>query len=139
MKLRSLVLTTLLVAQASPITSAAAVVVKPPAQTLPTRIAACVITRVKWVGERLGDSSTNEQVAGSGSAIDFTNGGGQVSYEQVAAVDGSRPGDRARMCLIHIPHHCPPGDDRGRVYRTTNLRTGKSWELPDAEHMCGGA
>jgi hypothetical protein len=25
------------------------------------------------------------------------------------------------------------------VYKTTNLRTRRSWSLPDAEHMCGGA
>jgi hypothetical protein len=41
--------------------------------------------------------------------------------------------------LVSIPRHCPKGDNRGRVYRTTNLRTHKSWKLPDSEHMCGGA
>jgi hypothetical protein len=48
-------------------------------------------------------------------------------------------GDSVKLCLIFIPEDCPPGDDRGRFYRATNLRNGESWELPDSQHMCGGA
>ena len=81
----------------------------------------------------------DEPVEGSGSEVQFTNGGRQVSYETVPQIDRSRAGDPARMCLVKIPGPCPPGDDRGRVFRTTNLRTGQSWLLPDSEHMCGGA
>jgi hypothetical protein len=99
----------------------------------PTRIGQCVGTRVKEVGTRL------ENTPGSGSLVTFTNGGVQVSYDQVREVDESRPGDRVSMCLVSIPKDCPPGDDRGRTYKTTNKRTGQSWTLPDAEHMCGGA
>jgi hypothetical protein len=85
------------------------------------------------------NSESGQMTPGSGSAIVFANGGYQVSYEQEAAVDRSRPGDPVRICLVSIPKDCPPGDDRGRVYKTTNLRTHGSWTLPDAEHMCGGA
>lgn len=99
----------------------------------PTRIGQCVGTRVKEVGTRL------ENTPGSGSLVTFTNGGVQVSYDQVREVDESRPGDRVSMCLVSIPKDCPPGDDRGRTYKTTNKRTGQSWTLPDSEHMCGGA
>lgn len=99
----------------------------------PTRIGQCVGTRVKEVGTRL------ENTPGSGSLVTFTNGGVQVSYDQVPEVDESRPGDRVSMCLVSIPKDCPPGDDRGRTYKTTNKRTGQSWTLPDSEHMCGGA
>lgn len=99
----------------------------------PTRIGQCVGTRVKEVGTRL------ENTPGSGSLVTFTNGGVQVSYDQVREVDESRPGDRVSMCLVSIPKDCPPGDDRGRTYKTTNKRTGQSWILPDSEHMCGGA
>ena len=63
----------------------------------------------------------------------------QVSYDEVPDIARSRPGDPIRLCLVSIPKHCPPGDDRGRFYKATNLRTGKSWTLPDSEHMCGGA
>jgi hypothetical protein len=115
--------------------SAVGLVLQTPAiaQSSPTRIGQCSVTRVKWVGTRL------DNTPGSGSAIQFMNGGYQVSYDQVAAVDRSRPGDPVSMCLISRPKDCPSGDDRGRVYKTTNLRTRHSWSLPDAEHMCGGA
>jgi hypothetical protein len=43
------------------------------------------------------------------------------------------------LCLTGIPDECPPGDDRGKTYKATNLRTKKSWEAMDSEHMCGGA
>ncbi len=99
----------------------------------PTRIGQCVGTRVKEVGTRL------ENTPGSGSLVTFTNGGVQVSYDQVREVDELRRGDRVSMCLVSIPKDCPPGDDRGRTYKTTNKRTGQSWTLPDSEHMCGGA
>jgi hypothetical protein len=99
----------------------------------PKRIGQCVGTRVKEVGTRL------DNTPGSGSLVTFTNGEVQVSYDQVPAVDESRPDDRVSMCLVSIPKDCPPGDDRGRSYKTTNKRTGQSWTLPDSEHGCGGA
>jgi hypothetical protein len=108
------------------------------AEGLPTKIGQCVDTTIKSLGTRLEDG-TGTPVPGSGSSVSFANGGSQVSYEQMAAVDTSRPGDPVKMCLVSIPRHCPPGDDRGREYKTTNLRTHKSWRLPDSEHMCGGA
>jgi hypothetical protein len=106
---------------------------------LPTRVGACVATRVKTVETRLEDGITHQPVADSGSAIEFANGGYQVSYDTLPAITRSRPGDAIRLCLRSIPSGCPRGDDRGREYRATNLRTGQSWELPDSEHMCGGA
>jgi hypothetical protein len=106
---------------------------------LPRHVGECVMTHVKAVETRLEDGDTHEPVAGSGSAIRFTNGGYQVSYETVPAVEASRTGDPVRMCLNSIPEGCPPGDDRGRNYKVTNLRTHGHWWLPDAEHMCGGA
>jgi hypothetical protein len=80
-----------------------------------------------------------EGTPGSGSAVSFENGGDQVSYDTVPAIEHSKTGDPARMCLVSIPRHCPKGDNRGRIYRTTNLRTHQTWKLPDSEHMCGGA
>ena len=105
---------------------------------LPRRIGACAVTRIKAVETRL-EEADRTPVPDSGSAVEFTNGGYQVSYDQVPAIDQSRPGDRVRMCLVLIPHPCPPGDVRGREYKTTNLRTGRTWRLRDSEHSCGGA
>jgi hypothetical protein len=109
------------------------------AGALPTRVGACVVTTVEAVETRLEDGVTHQPIAGSGSAVRFANGGYQVSYETVPAIENSRKGDRVRMCFISRPLNCPPGDNRGKIYRTTNLRTHKSWRLRDSEHSCGGA
>ena len=112
-----------------------------PAMTdsLPPRVGPCTDTTIQEVTTRLVDAATNHPILDSGSAVTFASGGYQVSYDTVAAITQSRPGDKVTMCLVKIPEHCPPGDDRGRVYKTTNLRTRQSWTLPDSEHSCGGA
>jgi hypothetical protein len=109
------------------------------AQPLPVREGTCAPTRIAAIEERLRDGPDGPFVAGSGSAVRFTNGGYQVSYTEIGAVRGSRAGDPVLVCLIRIPRGCPAGDARGRVYTTTNLRTLESWTMPDAEHECGGA
>lgn len=93
----------------------------------------CVETSVTLVGSRL------EGVADSGSGVEFANGMSQVSYDVLLGIANSRVGDRVRICLVSVPENCPPGDDRGRVYSGTNLRTNESWTAPDSQHMCGGA
>ena len=98
-----------------------------------TRVGSCVETKIKEVSTRLEDTP------GSGSAVAFANGEFQVSYDQIEAVDQSRAGDPVRLCLVAIPKNCPKGDNRGYKYRTTNLRTHKSWTLFNSSHMCGGA
>ena len=103
------------------------------ASALPTQVGQCAATTVKDVSTRLQDTPD------SGSAISFTNGGYQVSYDTVPEVEASRAGDAVRMCLVALPEDCPPGDVRGIVYKATNQRTGQSWTLPDSEHACGGA
>ncbi|MGO4872137.1 MAG: hypothetical protein ACLPGW_16275 [Roseiarcus sp.] len=108
------------------------------AENLPKHVGDCATTKVQKVETRLVDGS-GQPVKGSGSAVDFANGGYQVSYDTVPEVEASRRGDEVKICLVSIPHPCPPGDKRGRVYKTTNLRTKGSWTLPDSEHSCGGA
>jgi hypothetical protein len=102
------------------------------AEELTTEIGACSETTIEDIGYRLGDPD-------SGSAISYANGGGQVSYDTIPEIHRSRVGDPVRLCLVRIPEDCPPGDDRGKVYSATNLRTGDSWEAPDSQHSCGGA
>ena len=80
-----------------------------------------------------------EALEEAGAVFIFENGGVQISYERDEAVVHSRVGDPVRICLVELPKDCPPGDERGKIYRTTNLRTGKHWEMPDSQHMCGGA
>jgi hypothetical protein len=105
----------------------------------PTRPGTCAYTHVRQVTQRLEDGVSNRVIPDSGSAVQLANGLYQVSYDQVAAVNASRRGDAVWICLMTLPQNCPPGDDRGKLYTTTNLRTGESWTLPDAEHGCGGA
>ena len=100
---------------------------------LPAKVGACVQTTIKQVTSRL------EGAPDSGSAIEYANGGYQVSYDVVATVAHWRKGDPIRLCLVELPKDCPPGDDRGKIYNATDLRTKQSWEAPDSEHSCGGA
>jgi hypothetical protein len=114
------------------------------AAPLPRKIGSCTETFVKEINYRLSSVDANGvyvPIPGSGSSITFTNGGYQVSYDTVGAIHRSRPDDKVRVCLTFIPDcsHASPGDQRGRIYRTTNLRTGESWTLPDSQHSCGGA
>jgi hypothetical protein len=93
----------------------------------------CVQTEIASLGSRLDGSPD------SGSAISYANGIYGVSYDVVEAVRSSRIGDPVTLCLISLPQGCPKGDNRGKVYSATNLRTKQGWSLPDAEHTCGGA
>ena len=114
------------------------------AAPLPKRVGSCAETFIKEINYRLEAPDANGVymgVADSGSAISFTNGGYQVSYDTVPAIHKSQPQDKVRVCLTFIPNcsHARHGDARGRIYETTNLRTGEQWTLPDSQHSCGGA
>ena len=102
------------------------------ADPLPTEIGACSGTTIADIGYRLGDPDT-------GSAISYANGGVQISYDTIPEIHRSKIGDAVTLCLVSVPEDCPPDDDRGKVYRASNLRTGESWEAPDSQHSCGGA
>jgi hypothetical protein len=109
------------------------------AGALPMQEGACVWTKISKLEHRLQNGEHGPMIPDSGSAVAFANGGYQVSYDEVDAVHHAHTGDRALMCLISIPHPCPPGDARGRWYTTTDLRTMESWTMMDSEHSCGGA
>lgn len=104
------------------------------AETVPSKAGQCVDTAVEEVAFRLeGDPD-------SGDLIVYTNGVVGISYETVPGLGSSRPGDRIRLCLVSISKACRKHDDgRGRSFKATNLRTGKSWTLPNSQHDCGGA
>ncbi len=102
------------------------------ADPLPTEIGTCSDTTIAEIGYRLGDPDT-------GSAISYANGGVQISYDTIPEIHRSKVGDGVKLCLVSLPEDCPPDDNRGKVYRATNLRTGESWEAPDSQHSCGGA
>jgi hypothetical protein len=105
----------------------------------PTRVGQCSNTFVAQVGTRLADGVTGKPILDSGTLIQFTNGIYLVSYDTVPEAESSKSRDPVKLCLISIPKNCPPGDNRGKVYTVTNLRTKKTFTLPDSQHSCGGA
>jgi len=108
-----------------------------PPDPLPTEIGQCMETTIAAITSRF-QADVNAD-PNDGTAVSFDNGGYQVSYEKEQAIVNSEVGDTVMMCLVLIPQDCPPGDDRGRIYTTTNMRTQESWTLPDSQHSCGGA
>jgi len=100
---------------------------------VPTKVGQCVETSIKEKFSRL------EGVPDSGSGIQYANGIYGVSYDIIKPITRARVGDKITLCLTFIPGDCPPGDDRGKTYAAVDHRTSGKWELPDAEHMCGGA
>jgi len=108
-----------------------------PPDPLPTEVGQCMETVIASITSRF-QADINAD-ANDGSAISYDNGGYQVSYEKEQAIINSQIGDPVMMCLVSIPQDCPPGDERGRIYTTTNMRTQESWTLPDSQHSCGGA
>ena len=100
---------------------------------VPTKVGQCVQTTIKEKFSRL------EGVPDSGSGIQYANGIYGVSYDIIKPITRARVGDKITLCLTFIPGDCPPGDDRGKTYSAVDHRTSGKWELPDAEHMCGGA
>jgi len=109
------------------------------AGTLPVRTGTCTTTRIKALAHRLEDGTTHKAIADSGSLVEFTNGGVLMSYDESGVVRGWRKGDMIMFCLALVPQNCPKGDDRGKIYTATNLRTYDSWTAMDSEHSCGGA
>jgi uncharacterized protein YecT (DUF1311 family) len=107
---------------------------------LPAAIGDCITTTIAEITDRFGDRlASRPPKETTGTAVSFGNGAYQVSYDWEATVARARAGEPVRMCLVSVPKDCPPGDDRGRVYTTTNLRTHEHWTLPDSQHSCGGA
>jgi hypothetical protein len=107
-----------------------------------TKVGECAERTIAIISTRLNDKLPFRQPKpgdDGGSYVRYTSGDTQVSYEWNAALVHSKVGDKVRFCLVSVPTDCPSGDDRGRVYETTNLRTGGIWKMQDDPHMCGGA
>jgi hypothetical protein len=107
-------------------------------KSLPAAIGRCAETIVTKVVRRPYENG-GPATANFGSAIQYKNGGGQISSEQNAGIDASMPGDRVQICLVALPHNCPRGDNQGAVYHALNMRTGQDWDAPNSERACGGA
>ncbi len=109
-----------------------------PNDPLPTAMLSCGGSIITDIGARLEGDKNFE----TGAHVTLKNGGVSVAYQEdtnIPAIRGSKVGDHVLVCLVYIPKHCPPGDNRGKFYTMTNLRTLESWTLPDSQHQCGGA
>jgi hypothetical protein len=133
-------------AQSGSPTADAVVPVAPAALVLvdnPTKVGECAERTIAEIADRFGEKLAQKPLKRGtidpGSYVRYTNKDTQVSYEWDAALAHSKIGDKVRFCLASIPKDCPPGDNRGRVYETTNLRTHEVWTMQDDPHMCGGA
>ena len=107
---------------------------------IPIKLNDCVRTKIAVIGSRLGWPNPSMNDEGGGTGISYTNGVIGISYDRVENVlKFALVGDVVLLCLVEVPENCPPGDNRGRVYKATDQRTGKSWILSDSQHACGGA
>ena len=107
------------------------------APQLPDTPGQCAMTRITELTTRFGEPVTYDN-ADSGTAITFANGSSQVSYDRNGLYD-LKTGDKVVLCLMSIPHDCPKDDTRGRMYFGMDVKTKAQWQLPDSQHMCGGA
>ncbi len=89
------------------------------------------------LGEKLDEYG--EPIMDQGVHVLYLNGAEQIDSAWNAAVAHSKLGDPVRLCTVWKPKKCPPGDDRGRIYKATNLRTKKTWQMSESWHSCGGA
>jgi hypothetical protein len=109
---------------------------------LPGKVGECADTTITSITDRFGADLTppgSKKGADKGTIVRFSNSGVQVSLEKEKTIGRSQVFDKVNMCLVSIPKDCPAGDVRGRVYKTTNLRTGESWNLANDVRSCGGA
>jgi len=106
---------------------------------LPNVLGHCTRTRIISITGRFGETlkwPPPKDV--NGTTVRYANGANQVSYNYEEQVARSHIGDDVLLCLSTIPRHCPPGDNRGRVYSSTKIEDHSSWIMSDSQHMCGG-
>jgi uncharacterized protein len=109
------------------------------------KVGECTLSTISELGPRLCTPDDNDKCPenmpfdDSGNSINAANGMYGISYDRIPALEKSKLGDTVLLCLKSIPKNCPKDDDRGYFWTWKNLRTGGKWELPDAQHMCGGA
>jgi hypothetical protein len=106
---------------------------------MPRKVGECFETTITSITDRYGDDIAEHAKKGvdPGTIVRFSNSGVQVSLRREKSIVRSQVFDKVNLCLVEVPKECP-GDLRGRVYRTTNLRTKESWSLANDIKNCGG-
>jgi hypothetical protein len=105
---------------------------------LPGKVGECAETTITSITDRYGEDMAPRPRRGSdpGTIVRFSNSGAQVSMRRENSIVRSQVFDKVNMCLVETPRECP-NDIRGRVYRTTNLRTKETWSLANDIKSCG--
>ncbi len=103
---------------------------------LPKTVGACGRTFFVVISDRFGGDPKAPDAAGTATLLG--NGSYLVTYGSDATLIASRPGDPVLECLVSIPEDCPLGDERGREYDVTNLRTPTTPACPTPS-ICAGA
>jgi hypothetical protein len=106
---------------------------------LPRKVGECADTTITAITDRYGEDISPRGKKGTdpGTIVRFSNSGVQVSLRRENSIVHSQIFDKVNMCLVEVPKECP-GDLRGRIYRTTNLRTREVWSLANDIKNCGG-
>jgi hypothetical protein len=106
---------------------------------MPRKVGECADTTITSITDRYGEDLPARAKKGvdPGTIVRFSNSGVQVSMRRENPILHSQVFDKVNMCLVEVPKECP-GDLRGRIYRTTNLRTKESWSLANDIKNCGG-
>lgn len=106
---------------------------------MPLQVGDCARTTIKGLTDRFGEPLEAGGDEMSGSAVEFTNGGWQVSYGHEEGLGLSEIEDEVTTCLVSRIRDCPKDDDRGHTYVTFNESKRVFWVLTDTQHICGGA
>ncbi|MGJ5208437.1 hypothetical protein [Bradyrhizobium sp. HKCCYLR20261] len=116
------------------------------------RVGACAETTITKIADRSdgplsptpfksGETldKDGEPMMDQGTYVQYQNGAEQIDAAWNVGVAHSKIGDPVRLCTVFKPKKCPPGDDRGRIYKAINLRTNETWQMSESWHSCGGA
>ena len=105
---------------------------------LPKKVGECFETTITSITDRYGEDlpARAKKGADPGTIVRFSNSGVQVSLRRESSIVHSQIFDKVNMCLVEVPKECP-NDLRGRIYRTTNLRTKETWSLANDIRSCG--
>lgn len=106
-----------------------------------TKVGACARTSIAIISDHYRNKLTRPKVNGedNGVLVELINKITITSYSFNEEIFISKVGDPVLVCVVLIPTECPAGDTRGTFYTMTNLRTIKSWTLPNDTRECGGA
>jgi hypothetical protein len=107
---------------------------------MPRKVGECFETTITSITDRYGEDIPVRPKKGQpdpGTIVRFSNSGVQVSLRRESSIVKSQVFDKVNLCLVEVPKECP-GDLRGRVYKTTNLRTKETWSLANDIKNCGG-